>query len=87
MTILALYKLLLYGGFALLVGSLVALEVFLNWKYPLPPRLRVFRRPDRSERSGETSLVNASSLWQQRKRRFSAPLGVTKDLRPVSFRR
>jgi hypothetical protein len=48
MTILALYKLLLYGGFALLVGSLVALEVFLNWKYPLPPRLRVFRRPDRS---------------------------------------
>lgn len=51
MTILALYKLLLYGGLALLVGSLVALEVFLNWKYPLPPRLRVFRRPDRSERS------------------------------------
>lgn len=39
MTILALYKLLLYGGFALLVGSLVALEVFLNWKYPLPPDL------------------------------------------------
>jgi hypothetical protein len=39
MTILALYKLLLYGGLALLVGSLVALEVFLNWKYPLPPDL------------------------------------------------
>jgi hypothetical protein len=38
MTILVLYKLLLYGGLVLLVASLVALEVFLNWKYPLPPR-------------------------------------------------
>lgn len=38
MTILVLYKLLLYGGLAIVVGSLVALEVFLNWKYPLPPK-------------------------------------------------
>jgi len=38
MTILAIYKLLLYGGLALFVGGLVALEVFLNWKHPLPPR-------------------------------------------------
>ena len=38
MTILAIYKLLLYGGLAFIVGSLVALEVFLNWKHPLPPR-------------------------------------------------
>lgn len=38
MTILVLYKLLLYGGLAVFVGAIVALEAFLNWKYPLPPR-------------------------------------------------
>ena len=46
MTILAIYKLLLYGGLAFIVGSLVALEVFLNWKYPLPPQPTRGRQAD-----------------------------------------
>jgi hypothetical protein len=46
MTILAIYKLLLYGGLAFIVGSLVALEVFLNWKYPLPPQPARGRQAD-----------------------------------------
>jgi hypothetical protein len=91
MTILALYKLLLYGGLALLVGSLVALEVFLNWKYPLPPRLRLLRRPDRSRAKRgavEGPLLSVPHRFGSgAKRDPSAPLGMADDSRAVSFRR
>ena len=44
MTILAIYKVLLYGAIVLIAVGLPALEALLNWKYPLGPKQADRRR-------------------------------------------
>jgi len=44
MTILAIYKVLLYGAIVLIAVGLPALETLLNWKYPLGPEQEERRR-------------------------------------------